>query len=145
MWRAIRSTVSRQIDHEEFLFYLSITLRRKLTNTVPKLLKYDNELRSETGFNLLRSLRFEVCTHPCSVTDDKFWKFDPSATPPVKKTYPKPISNWDGIPNKLDAALQYTNGYTYFFKKGAYWRFNDRNFMVRTDLRLYRSSNVIYS
>ncbi|KAL0281610.1 UNVERIFIED_CONTAM: hypothetical protein PYX00_002545 [Menopon gallinae] len=62
--------------------------------------------------------------------DDKFWKFDPSAKPPVKKTYPKPISNWDGIPDKIDAALQYTNGYTYFFKKGAYWRFNDRNFMV---------------
>ncbi|XP_046668364.1 matrix metalloproteinase-2 isoform X3 [Homalodisca vitripennis] len=60
----------------------------------------------------------------------KFWRFDPTQRPPVKSTYPKPISNWEGIPNNLDAALQYTNGYTYFFKGGSYYRFNDRAFMV---------------
>jgi len=60
----------------------------------------------------------------------KFWRFDPTQKPPVKNTYPKLISNWEGVPNDLDAALQYTNGYTYFFKGGSYWRFNDRAFMV---------------
>ncbi|PSN48124.1 hypothetical protein C0J52_05812 [Blattella germanica] len=62
----------------------------------------------------------------------KFWRFDPSQKPPVKSTYPKPISNWEGIPDNLDAAVQYTNGYTYFFKRGQYYRFNDRSFSVDT-------------
>lgn len=60
----------------------------------------------------------------------KFWKFDPAQKPPVTSAYPKPISNWDGIPDNLDAALHYTNGYTYFFKDGNYYRFNDRTFAV---------------
>ncbi|XP_052753894.1 stromelysin-2 isoform X3 [Galleria mellonella] len=63
----------------------------------------------------------------------KFWRFDPTKRPPVKATYPKPLSNWDGIPDNIDAALQYTNGYTYFFKGGSYWRFNDRSFSVDVD------------
>ncbi len=50
--------------------------------------------------------------------------------PPVKDTYPKPIENWEGIPDNIDDALQYTNGYTYFFKNGLYWRFDDRGFKV---------------
>ncbi|XP_050539093.1 matrix metalloproteinase-19 isoform X2 [Daktulosphaira vitifoliae] len=62
----------------------------------------------------------------------KFWKFDPTQKPPVKSTYPKPISNWDGIPDNIDAALHYTNGYTYFFKDENYYRFNDRTFAVDT-------------
>ena len=28
----------------------------------------------------------------------------------------RPISNWEGIPDDIDDALQYSNGYTYFFK-----------------------------
>ncbi|XP_055920661.1 matrix metalloproteinase-19 isoform X1 [Eupeodes corollae] len=60
----------------------------------------------------------------------KFWRFDPLKRPPVKSTYPKPISNWEGLPNNIDAALQYTNGYTYFFKGDKYYRFNDRTFAV---------------
>ncbi|XP_012278476.1 matrix metalloproteinase-14 isoform X2 [Orussus abietinus] len=59
----------------------------------------------------------------------KFWRFDPAQRPPVKSTYPKLISNWEGLPDNLDAALTY-NGYTYFFKGSAYYRFNDRAFSV---------------
>ncbi|XP_066143599.1 matrix metalloproteinase-14 isoform X12 [Euwallacea fornicatus] len=60
----------------------------------------------------------------------KFWRFDPSQRPPVKSTYPKPTSNWEGVPDNLGAAFQWTNGYTYFYKDGAYYRFNDRAFAV---------------
>ncbi|CAG5097647.1 Similar to mmp11: Stromelysin-3 (Xenopus laevis) [Cotesia congregata] len=59
----------------------------------------------------------------------KFWRFDPAQRPPVKSTYPKLISNWEGVPNNMDAALTY-HGYTYFFKDNAYYRFNDRTFSV---------------
>jgi matrix metalloproteinase-14 (membrane-inserted) len=48
----------------------------------------------------------------------------------VSEGYPKPISNWEGIPNNVDDALQYSNGFTYFFKDGKYWRFNDKKFQV---------------
>lgn len=60
----------------------------------------------------------------------KFWRFDPTLHPPVKSAYPKPISNWQGLPNGLDAAFKDKNGYTYFFKDNAYYRFNDRAFAV---------------
>ena len=67
----------------------------------------------------------------------KYWTFDPYQWPPVKSSYPRPISNWEGIPNDVDDALQYTNGYTYFFKKGSYWRFDDRAFRVKKN-KLYK-------
>ena len=60
----------------------------------------------------------------------QYWRFDPEKRPPVKKDYPRPISNWEGVPNFIDDAIQYTNGYTYFFKKGLYYRFDDRSFQV---------------
>lgn len=63
----------------------------------------------------------------------KYWRFDPSRSPPVGLGYPKEISNWNGVPNNLDAALKYSNGYTYFFKGAKYWRFNDRSFSVSYD------------
>ena len=37
----------------------------------------------------------------------------------------------------MDDALQYDNGYTYFFKKGEYYRFNDRYFKVNNLYYLY--------
>ena len=60
----------------------------------------------------------------------EYWKFDPDKKPPVDKSYPRPVSNWEGIPNRLDAALQYKNGKTYFFKDGQYYRFDDKNFKL---------------
>jgi len=60
----------------------------------------------------------------------EYWKFDPEADPPVPSSYPRPVANWDGIPNNIDAAVQYTNGKVYFFKKGQYYRWDDDNFSV---------------
>ncbi|XP_043287822.1 matrix metalloproteinase-14 isoform X2 [Venturia canescens] len=62
----------------------------------------------------------------------KFWRFDPTQKPPVKSTYPKLLSNWEGVPDNIDAALKY-NGFTYFFKGNAYYRFNDASFSVDRD------------
>jgi len=60
-----------------------------------------------------------------------YWKFDPDASPPVdSSSYPRPISNWDGIPSDLDSAVQYSNGKTYFFKNGRYYRFDDEEFRL---------------
>ncbi|XP_022914436.2 matrix metalloproteinase-14 isoform X2 [Onthophagus taurus] len=74
----------------------------------------------------------------------KFWRFDPMQRPPVKSTYPKPISNWEGIPNNLDDAFQYSNGYTYFYKNGAYYRFNDRAFAVDAATPAFPRSAAYY-
>jgi len=60
----------------------------------------------------------------------QYWRFEPDNRPPVKNSYPRPISNWEGIPNYIDDALKYNNGYTYFFKRGQYYRFDDTSFQV---------------
>jgi len=60
----------------------------------------------------------------------QYWRYDPGQNPPVKSFYPKPISNWDGIPDHIDDVIHYSNGFTYFFKKGFYYRFNDATFSV---------------
>ena len=39
--------------------------------------------------------------------------------------YPKDISSWQGVPSNIDAAFQWKNKKTYFFKSRNYWRFND--------------------
>uniref|UniRef100_A0A348G5Z0 Matrix metalloproteinase14 n=1 Tax=Odontomachus monticola TaxID=613454 RepID=A0A348G5Z0_ODOMO len=59
----------------------------------------------------------------------KFWRFDPASKPPVRSNYPKLIKNWQGIPDRVNAAVTY-KGYTYFFQDNAYYRFNDRTFSV---------------
>ena len=38
---------------------------------------------------------------------DKYYRFDPEERPPVKRSYPKPVENWEGIPGHIDDALQY--------------------------------------
>eukprot|EP00092_Neocalanus_flemingeri_P005686 GFUD01006125.1.p1 GENE.GFUD01006125.1~~GFUD01006125.1.p1 ORF type:complete len:537 (+),score=132.98 GFUD01006125.1:388-1998(+) len=63
----------------------------------------------------------------------KYWKLDPDKDPSVADSYPRPIKNWEGIPNNVDSALQYSNGKTYFFKNGKYYRFDDRKLTVDDD------------
>ena len=62
-----------------------------------------------------------------------YWKFDPDSSPSVDSSYPRPISNWDGIPSKVESVMQYSNGKTYFFKTGQYYRFDDIALTVDED------------
>ena len=62
----------------------------------------------------------------------QYWKFDPDKSPPMDSTYPRPVSNWDGVPDNIDSAMQYSNGKTYFFKGGKYYRFDDNLLTVDT-------------
>ena len=62
--------------------------------------------------------------------DSNYWRFDPELQPPVRHSYPRPISNWEGVPDHVDDVIQYSNGYTYFFKQGLYYRFEDTSFRV---------------
>ncbi|XP_054773075.2 matrix metalloproteinase-14-like [Lytechinus pictus] len=54
-------------------------------------------------------------------------------TSSVDPGYPKPLSIWNGIGTKVDAAFQFENKLTYFFTDGEYRRFDDNNFKVATD------------
>ena len=46
---------------------------------------------------------------------DKYWRFD-DAVGRVELDYPRDISMWRGVPSDVDAAFQYIDGKTYYFK-----------------------------
>jgi matrix metalloproteinase-14 (membrane-inserted) len=54
----------------------------------------------------------------------QYWERYPDNKPSLDKYYPRLIKNWEGIPNNLDTALNYSNGKMYFFKNGKYYRFD---------------------
>ena len=60
---------------------------------------------------------------------DKYWRFD-DAVGRVELDYPRDISMWRGIPSDVDAAFQYIDGKTYFFKGKHFWQFDDNSMMV---------------
>ncbi|KAB7495947.1 Matrix metalloproteinase-14, partial [Armadillidium nasatum] len=61
---------------------------------------------------------------------ENYYKLDPIKRPYISTEYPKSITTWEGVPFYIDDAFQYSDGLTYFFKNGYYWRFNDQNFQV---------------
>ena len=48
----------------------------------------------------------------------------------VELDYPREISMWRGVPSDIDAAFQYIDGKTYFFKGRNFWQFDDNSMMV---------------
>ncbi len=53
------------------------------------------------------------------------------------------MSNWEGIPNNIDAAAQ-IGDVSYFFKDGKYWRFDDEKYKVRRTLN-YNHPNEVHT
>ena len=66
------------------------------------------------------------------IQGDLYWKFDMEKFPPVHRRYPQPIAAWT-LPGSMDAAFQWQNGKTYFFKDDEYYRFNDIKFSPQED------------
>ena len=44
--------------------------------------------------------------------------------------YPRDMKVWRGIPNNIDAAFQWKNGRSYFFKGNQYYAFDDNDVRV---------------
>ncbi|GIY24138.1 matrix metalloproteinase-2 [Caerostris extrusa] len=47
--------------------------------------------------------------------DERYWRYDESEGR-VELDYPRDMAVWRGVPYHIDAAFQYTDGHTYFFK-----------------------------
>ncbi|CAL1292800.1 unnamed protein product [Larinioides sclopetarius] len=56
-----------------------------------------------------------------------YWRYIDPTGPPVNIDYPLPISSWEGVPNNIDAVLEWPNKQTYFFKEKSYYRFDDES------------------
>ncbi|XP_022251649.1 matrix metalloproteinase-16-like [Limulus polyphemus] len=74
----------------------------------------------------------------------QYWRFDSRSDPPVSDRYPRPISNWEGIPNNIDGVFKWQNNRTYFFKGNNYYRFNDRTFTVDSGNPSYPRSTSVW-
>jgi matrix metalloproteinase-14 (membrane-inserted) len=64
--------------------------------------------------------------------DKSYWAVDPQK-PEVAAGYPRDIKSWSGVPDNLDAAMTHSNGKTYFFKDGRYYRFDNTAGEVDTE------------
>ena len=63
------------------------------------------------------------------LTGDQYYRF----TGQENSFYPQPLSQFRGLPSDgVDAAFQYSNSITYFFKGSDYYRFNDRAVEVQS-------------
>ncbi|KAH8345445.1 hypothetical protein KR084_000732 [Drosophila pseudotakahashii] len=58
-----------------------------------------------------------------------YWRID-DYTGQVELDYPRDMSIWSGVGYNIDAAFQYVDGKTYFFKNMGYWEFNDDRMKV---------------
>ncbi|XP_071498280.1 interstitial collagenase-like [Diadema antillarum] len=63
------------------------------------------------------------------VKGNRYYRFN-FRTASVDPDYPRPLSVWNGIGTKVDAAFQFHNKATYFFTGGEYRRFDDNQFTV---------------
>lgn len=59
-----------------------------------------------------------------SHTDEKYYRYNRTQDS-VEAGYPRPLTDWRGLPPHIDAAAQGANGRTYFFSGTDYWRYDD--------------------
>lgn len=56
--------------------------------------------------------------------DFHYWKYD-TQTNRIDSGYPKSISAWRDVPGGVEGGLRWSNGRTYIFKAGSYWRLHE--------------------
>ena len=59
----------------------------------------------------------------------KYWRYDKTRNE-IEDHYPRDITAWRGIPEKIDAVFQWKNGRSYFFKGKDYYAFDDSKVKV---------------
>ena len=59
----------------------------------------------------------------------KYWRYDKTRNE-IDDDYPRDITVWEGIPEKIDAVFQWKNGISYFFKGNEYYAFDDNKLKV---------------
>ncbi|KAH8270831.1 hypothetical protein KR018_006383 [Drosophila ironensis] len=81
-----------------------------------------------------------------------YWRMDDFTGQVDPVDYPRDMSIWSGVGYNIDAAFQYTDGKTYFFKNLGYWEFNDDKMRVaharpklssRKWMQCHRSDNEV--
>jgi hypothetical protein len=77
------------------------------------------------------------------VEGDRYWRYDFDLGS-VEPGYPKRLSIWRGLPDKISDAFQWVNGITYFFENERYYRFNDLAFKVEEAMPMYPRLNSEY-
>lgn len=124
-------------------FYWRTTLY-ELDKGYPKLISENFKgLNSRNGFygKLDASFLWSGNGRVYFVKDDKYWRYDLKRME-VESGYPKSISLWRGLPNRITDALLWANGVTYFFSDQYYYRFNDLAFKVDDAVPSYPRLNT---
>uniref|UniRef100_A0A6P7F8V5 Matrix metalloproteinase-25-like n=1 Tax=Diabrotica virgifera virgifera TaxID=50390 RepID=A0A6P7F8V5_DIAVI len=62
---------------------------------------------------------------------DRFWRYNETSRE-IDPGYPQHMHRWRGVPSYLDAAITWKDGFTYFFRGGLFWKF-DNDWIMATD------------
>nr|XP_054774934.1 matrix metalloproteinase-19-like [Lytechinus pictus] len=95
-----------------------------------KIWRFDGNRRLEKGFPRPSPVGFPTAPDAALQANRKIYIFKGASFQEffqhnLTVGAPSDISqHWGGIPSNIDAALQWFNGKTYFFKDNEYWRFN---------------------
>ena len=102
-------------------------------------------LDSSNGFNgkLDASFVWSGNRRVYFVEGNKYWRFD-FVTNNIEPGYPKRLSIWRGLPNRITDAFLWINGITYFFDNERYYRFNDLSFKVEDAIPPYPRYSAEY-
>ncbi|XP_056648592.1 matrix metalloproteinase-25-like [Diorhabda sublineata] len=62
---------------------------------------------------------------------DRFWRYNETSHT-MDPGYPQHMRAWRGVPSHLDAAITWKDDFTYFFRGGLFWKF-DNNWIMITE------------
>ena len=83
-----------------------------------------------------------LARHFLIIAGNQYWRYTENN---VDRGYPRPLSVWSGLPPRIDAAIKWRNGRTYFFSGSQYYRYNDVEFNVSSvsDVKFKLSCNLM--